>query len=369
MLFMRHLLLLSALLLLCSCEKSKPPPARGPATVTTLAVEPADLPVTFEYIATTESSHMVKIAARVSGFLDQRVYTEGDWVEEGQTLFVMDKKPFIAQLDAAKAALARREASMETALLNLERTTPLAALNALSQKDLDNARGAYESAAASVEEARATLETATLNLSYCTITSPIKGISSYALQQDGTYLSLENSQLTTVSALSPIWVNFSLSENQLQHYRNQIAKKILLPPKEHQYQIEVILVDGTSFPFVGTITFMEPYYNATTGTFMIRSSLENPDGTLRPNQYVRVRVKGAIRPSAIAIPQRAVHESAKGHFVWVLDEESRVSIRPVVTGEWSGENWLIDEGLAAGDLVVVDGSVGLKSGELVRRKE
>ena len=184
--------------------------------VTTLTVTPRGVPVSFEFVAQTQSSHQVSIQARVSGFLDKRVYTEGSMVNAGQILFFMDKKPFQAQVDGAAAALARQKASMETARLNLERTKPLTAQNALSRKDLDDATGTYESSAAAVEQAKSQLETAQLNLSYCTITSPVTGITGAALQQDGTYINQQNSQLTTVAVLSPIWVNFSLSENEMQ---------------------------------------------------------------------------------------------------------------------------------------------------------
>ena len=227
-----------------------------------------DVPVSFEYVAQTQSSRQVNIQARVSGFLDKRVYTEGSIVKTGQVLFLMDKKPFQAQLSGAAAALARQKAAMETARLNLERTKPLTAQNALSKKDLDDATGTFESTAAAVDQAKAQLETAQLNLSYCTITSPVDGITSAALQQDGTYINMMNSQLTTVAVLSPMWVNFSLSENEMKEYRNQIAKGLLISPKDGNYDVEIILVDGSIFPYTGKITFAAPSYDSQTGTFL-----------------------------------------------------------------------------------------------------
>ena len=185
-------------------------------------------------MAQTQSSRAVNIQARVSGFLDRRVYTEGSLVKEGQVLFLMDKKPFQAQLDQAKAALQQQQAAMETAQANLTRTKPLVEQDALSQKDLDDATGQYQQSAAAVEQAKQQVVQAQLNLSYCTITSPVDGISSYAQQADGTYISTSNSQLTTVSVLSPMWVNFSISENQFQSFQDEIKKGLLKPPARRQ---------------------------------------------------------------------------------------------------------------------------------------
>jgi membrane fusion protein, multidrug efflux system len=310
----------------------------------------------------------VEIRARVSGFLDRRVYREGAVVKEGDTLFLMDKKPFQAQVDAAEAALGRQIAAMETANANLNRVRPLAALNALSQKDLDNATGSYQASAAAVDEAKAQLETARLNLSYCTITSPVMGITGAALQQDGAYINQLNSQLTTVSVLSPMWVNFSVSENEIQRYRDEVARKRIIPPRDGSYEVEVVLVDGSLFPRKGRITFAAPLYDPRTGTFLIRVELDNPDGTLRPNQYVTVRLHGAIRPNAILVPQRAVRQGGKGHFVWVVTNDNKAESRPVVVGDWYGDEWFITEGLRVGDQVVVDGGLTLQPGVTVAAK-
>ncbi len=304
----------------------------------------------------------MNIQARVSGFLDRRVYTEGAMVKAGQVLFLMDKKPFQAQVNGAAAALARQKAAMETARLNLERTRPLAALNALSKKDLDDATGSFESSAAAVEQAKSELETARLNLSYCTITSPISGITGAAMQQDGTYINQQNSQLTTVAVLSPIWVNFSISENEMQRFRDQIARKALIPPAGGKFEVEILLVDGNAFPHKGQITFAAPSYNPQTGTFLIRASVDNPKGILRPNQYVRALLKGAVRPGAVVLPQRAVQQGGKGHYVWVVDKAGKAEYRPVTAGEWHGNDWLITDGLRAGERVVVDGGLTLQPG-------
>ncbi len=354
---------LLAALILGGCGSGKKPEAPKAAPAVTVAeVVARDTPVTGEYVAQTQSSRQVNIFARVSGFLDRRLYTEGAEVRVGQVLFEIDSKPFKVQVDQAAAALAKQEAALAVARSNLERTKPLAAADALSQKDLDDATGQFQSAAAAVEQAKAQLETAKLNLSYCTISSPVHGVAGAALQQDGTYISPQNSQLATVMVLTPMWVNFSLSENQMQALRDQIAKGKYRPPKDMRYEVEIVLVDGTVFPHKGRITFADPSYNAQTGTFLLRVSVDNPDGILRPNQYVRVRVKGGVRPKAVLVPQRSVQQGAKGHFVWVVGGDGAVTPRPVVVGDWNGDDWFITEGLKAGERVVVDGGMTLQPG-------
>jgi len=368
--FFRFLLIACLVLFLpFACGKKKQAAAPATPEVVVAQVTQQDVPVSFEYVAQTQSSRLVNIHARVSGFLEKRVYTEGAIVKEGDTLFLMDQKPFKVQLDQAQAALAKQEAAFVTARQNLARTKPLAAVNALSQKDLDDATGQFQAYAAAVEQAKAQVEQAKLNLSYTVITSPVNGITGAALQQDGTYINPQNSQLTTVEALSPMWVNFSLSENEWQNYRDQVAKGKLIAPKDGSYEIEVILVDGSIFPHVGRITFASPSYNSQTGTFLLRASVENPEEVLRPNQYVRARLKGAVRPKAILVPQRAVQQGSKGHFVWVIGKDNKAEPRPVVAGDWHGSDWFISEGLTSGERIVVDGGLTVRPGMQVMVKQ
>lgn len=351
-----------------SCSSEKKASTAPPPAVTVMEVVQKDVPVVFEYVAQTQSSHLVNIQARVSGFLDKRMYVEGSVVKQGQVLFQMDPKPFQVQLAQAKAALKRQQAAMETSRLTLARTKPLTEQNALSQKNLDDAKGRFESDAAAVEQAKAQVETAKLNLSYTTITSPIAGITSSARQTDGTYISPQNSLLTTVAALSPIWVTFSLSENEIKKYHDSVAKGRLLIPKAEKFVVEVVLVDGSIFPYTGQVTFAEPSFNQQTGTFAIRASVDNPQGVLRPNQFVRARLKGAIRPNAILVPQKAVQQGSKGHFLWVVGAGNKVEQRPVTVGNWHGEDWFILEGLRNGERVVTDGVISLRPGMQVTIK-
>ena len=352
----------ASLALLAGCGKEVPKLAPPPLEVSTIAVQARDVDISAEYVAQTQSSQAVNIQARVSGLLDKRVYTEGAVVKAGQVLFRMDPKPFQAQLDAANAAMQRNQAALQVATANLNRTKPLAAKNALSQKDLDDAQGQYEQAAAAVAQSKAQVDSAQLDLSYTVISSPVSGVSSYAAVADGTYLSPQNAQLTTVSVLSPMWVNFSLSENEVQRIENDVkAGRLRLPP-DRNMTVEIEQADGSLFPYTGKITFADPSYNPQTGTFLIRATVDNPQGRLRPNQYVRARLRGAVRPNAILVPQRAVQQGGKGHFVWLINKEGKAELRPVTVGDWYGDGWFISEGLQVGDQLVIDGAQRLSQG-------
>jgi membrane fusion protein (multidrug efflux system) len=361
----RNALIALGMAALAGCGKPPPKPPPAPLDVSIMTIEARDVPVSTDFVAQTQSSQAVNIQARVSGFLDKRVYTEGAMVKAGQVLFRMDQKPFQAQVDAATAAMQRNQASLQVATANLNRTKPLAAKNALSQKDLDNAQGQYEQASAAVAQSKAQLDSANLDLSYTIIRSPVNGISSYAQVADGSYVSPQNSLLTTVSVLSPMWVNFSLSENEWQRIDNDVKAGRLVLPKDRNMTVEIEQVDGSMYPFTGKITFADPSYNPQTGTFLIRATVQNPKGVLRPNQYVRARLKGAMRPAAILVPQRAVQQSGQGHFVWLVGKDGKAALRPVVVGDWYRDSWFIAEGLRAGDQLIVDGVQRLSPGATV----
>ncbi len=360
-------ILIFFLLLFSGC-KEKPKqlvPAPSPPVVSVIQVTPKDVPVTFTYVARTQSSQLVNIQARVNGYLDKRVYTEGMIVEAGDVLFLLDAKPFKAALDQALALLAQKKATYEAARLDYGRTKALVEQKVKTPKDLDDATGKYLAAQAAVQQASAEVKSASLNLSYTTITSPVAGITGSAHQTEGTYINQTNNQLTEVTVLSPMWINFSLTESEMLKYRSQITKGLLQRPEDGKYTVEVILADETVFPHTGEITFAEPSYSSQTGTFLVRTSVDNPDGILRPNQNVHVRLNGAIRPNSILVPQRAVQEGSKGQFVWVVDKQSTVNQRPVKVGNWNGDDWFIEEGLMAGEQVAVDGLLKLQAGMTV----
>jgi len=194
----------------------------------------------------------------------------------------------------------------------------------------------------------------------------VTGLSSFARVQDGAYVNADNSLLTSVEQVDPIWVNFTVSENDMLGLRSDQAKGILKLPANDNYTVEVVLADGSVYPGKGKITFANASFNQQTGTFLLRATLPNLEGTLRPGQFVRARVSGPVRVNAILVPQQAVLQGANGHFVVVVDKESKAEIRGVQVGPWHGDDWFITEGLKAGDVVVTDGLVKLSPGAPVK---
>ena len=347
-----------------ACEKKAAPAVRPPVEVTVLTVTAQDTPIDFDFVAQTQSSREVEIRARVEGFLEKRLYTEGDIVRPGQVLFQMDRKPFEASLQSAKGQLAQQEARRDIAKANLARVRPLAEQNALSQKDLDDAVGNDKAAEAAVIAAKGQVQTAELNLSYTTIMSPLLGVTSYARKQEGSYLTPngDSGLLTYVSQLDPMWVNFSVSENELLKLRENVAKGIYKLASENSLEVTIVLADGTVVPNRGKVTFSERSFSKETGTFLVRSVHANPKGLLRPGQFVRAKVAGAMRPNAILVPQRAVIQGPKSHYVWVVNKDGQAEQRAVQATEWHDDNWFIEMGLRAGERIVVDGAIRVAAG-------
>jgi membrane fusion protein (multidrug efflux system) len=357
--------LIAVAVVLASCGKQETP-APPPPEVTVIKVEPRDTPVTFEFVGSTASSQQVEVRARVDGFLDKRLYNEGSIVNKGQVMFQMDPKPFEAQLASAKGALAEQQARLWTAQANLKRIKPLAEANAVSKKDLDDAMGRVNAAAAAVEMAKAEVETAQLNLGYTTIKAPVTGVSSYARIQDGAYINQLSGPLTYVAQLDPMWVDFSISEDEMLKLQEQRKNGRLRVPENHAFVVEIVLADGSIYPHSGKIFFRDANYSSQTGTFLLRATFANPEAMLRPGQFVQVRVKGAIRPNAILVPQAAVLQGAGGFFVWIVNKEGKAETRPVEVGDWQGNNWFVFKGLSAGDRVVTDGIIRLAAGTPVK---
>jgi len=352
------------------CSKQAPPPPQRPAPeVTVVTVQPQTIPLISSFVAQTESSRQVDIVARVSGFLDKIAYKEGDLVRDGQLLFQLDPKPFQAQLEAARGELQAQQARFKTAEATLARVKPLAAQNALSQADLDKAQGEYDASKAAVFAAQAKVTEAELNLGYATIRSPVTGLASRAAQREGAYLNAQSadSKLTYVAAIDPIWVTFSVSQNQIAKRREMVAKRQVIDPKNGQYEIELALPDGTRYPYTGRINFADPSFSQETGSFMVRGVLPNPKMDLRPGMFVTAYLKGAARPDAIVVPQLAVQQGSNGHLVYVVNDAGTAEVRPVVVGDYVGEkDIVILSGLHKGDRVVVDGVLKVVPGRPVK---
>jgi membrane fusion protein (multidrug efflux system) len=348
---------------------AKPAQQRPVPEVSVVTVQPQSIPYTPTFVAQTESSRLVNIVARISGYLDRITYREGELVKQGEILFQLDPKPFEAQLEAASGELQAQQARLKTAKATLDRVKPLVAENALSQADLDRAQGEFDAATAAVFAARAKVKEAELNLGYTTIRSPVSGLASQAAQREGSYINAasESAVLTYVAAVDPMWVNFSVSQNQMARWRDEMAKGRMVEPKDQHYTVEVEMPDGKRLPQQGTINFADPSFSPDTGSFLVRAVLPNPKLELRPGMFVTAYVKGAVRPNAIVVPQLAVQQGANGHLVYVVNEAGIAEVRPVVIGDYYGESDIVVlSGLQAGDRVVVEGVLKVVAGQPVK---
>lgn len=364
---------LAACFISIGCSKETSAPQRRPAPeVTVMAVIPRDIPYSPDFVAQTESSRQVDIVARVSGFLDRIAYQEGELVKEGQLLFQLDQKPFKAQLEAARGELLAQQARFKTADANLKRVKPLAEQNALSQADLDRAQGEFDASKAAVFSAQAKVKEAELNLGYTTIRSPVTGLASRSLQREGAFVNAmaETANLTYVAAIDPIWVTFSISQNQMARWREEIQKRRIVMPKNQDYEVELVLPDGKPFAERGRINFADPSFSQDTGSFMVRAVLPNPKKELRPGMFVTAYVKGGLRPNAVVVPQLSVQQGTNGHIVYVVKPDRIAEVRPVVVGDYEGEHDIVIlSGLQAGDRIVVEGMLKVVPGQPVKIME
>jgi membrane fusion protein (multidrug efflux system) len=344
-----------------------------PAPVSVQEVKAVTVPMEFEYVGQTAGSKEAEVRARVQGVLERRAYQEGSYVKAGQLLFVIDPRPYSAQVQAAEADLARAQAQYAQAKRNFDRVKPLSDSNALSRREYDEAVSNEEIGAAAVKQAQARLTEARLNLSYTTVNSPVNGYASRAQKSEGSLVSPgEGSLLTTVSQVDPMHVNFNISEQE-QLRLNQLLEsgKLIAPSGEkgakNGYSVSIRLADGSTYPRVGKLGFVDTRINPGTGSFDAQAEIPNPDRSLLPGQFVRVILKGAKRPDAIVVPQRAVLDSPQGKFVYVPDRSKDgrdVALpRPVTVGDWvefDGQHqWIVDSGLKPGDRVIVEGTAKL----------
>jgi membrane fusion protein (multidrug efflux system) len=343
-------------LVLAACGPSGGPPGGfPPAQVSVITVEPRTLPATFEYTGQTLGSREVEVRARVTGILQARNFVEGGPVANGQSLFTIDPAPFVAAAVRAEADVAAADARLAQAKKNAARLKPLYAEKAVSQKEFDDATSAEAIAEADLKGAKARLTEAHLNLMYTRVESPLSGIAGRAQRSEGTLVSGPDVLLTTVTQVDPIWVSFGISDNEQLRLNSESTAGRLELPKGGRFEVSLKLADGTVVAQTGKLNFSDVRVSGATGTSETRAEIPNPKGVLRPGQFVRVTLKGAVRPNAVTVPQRAVLEGPQGKFVYVLGAESKAEPRPVQVGDWSGEDWIINSGLKAGDKVIVEG--------------
>jgi membrane fusion protein (multidrug efflux system) len=335
--------------------KAPPPP---PGVVVTTATQ-HDEPIVREWIGTTEGDVNAEIRPKVDGYLLRRLYTEGGYVRQGQLLFEIDPRQAQASLQQAQANLAQAEASLAKANRDVARYEPLAQQKAISQQELDNARSAQEAARASVGALRAGVDQTNLNMSWTRVTAPIGGIAGIAQAQVG---NLVNPQtvLATVSKVDPIRVSFPMSEQEYLQFQNT--------PAIRNAELDLVLSDGSVHPHKGRITVAGRDVNIKTGTITVVGLFPNPGNVLRPGQFAKIRAVTDVKKAAVIIPQRAVNELQGVYQVAVIGNGNVAEVRPVKLGARVGSNWIVEEGLRAGEQVVIEGFSRVKDGQPVTPK-
>ncbi len=369
--FARPLLLLLALFVffLSGCRNGQPPPPKPPEVEVAPVVQ-RDVSLYGEWVATLDGYVNAQIRPQVTGYLIKQNYTEGSFVKKDQVLWEIDPRTFQAKLDQAKAELAQAEAHLGKTILDVERDKPLAKAKAIPQMQLDNDTKAMLAAKASVEAAKAEVEEAQINLGYTKVRSLIDGIAGIAQAQIGDLVG-PNTLLTSVSQVNPIKAYISISEQEYLQIAEEInavalGKKTLQqvnPPVP-----ELILADGTTWPFKGSVIFTDLQVDQGTGTIRAVFAFPNPDSILRPGQYGRVLAATTTKKGALLVPQSAVTELQGSYQVAVVGSDNKVSIRLVNVGETVGAMWIINEGLKPGERVVVEGVQKVKDGTPVSPK-
>ncbi|MCX7111863.1 MAG: efflux RND transporter periplasmic adaptor subunit [Proteobacteria bacterium] len=338
-----------------------PPP---PPTVEVVQVEQRDVPIYLEWVGTLDGMVNAQILAQVTGYLIKQNYIEGDLVKKGQMLYEIDPRTFQASLNQAKGNLARQEALLITARLDMQRIQRLLPENAVSVRDRDNAVGREAQAVAEVVAAKAAVESAQLSLGFTKITSPIDGIAGLSKAQLGNLVGpgSANAILTTVSKVNPIKAFAPLSEQQYMYFARSDKNPRDKPP------LVLILADGTVYPEGGTFFFADRQVEVKTGTIQVATLFPNPNNLLRPGQFARIRATVRTRAGALLVPQRAVGEMQGRRMVAVVKPDNTVEIRPVKPAETIGTQWVIEEGLKPGERVVVEGILKVRPGSKINPK-
>jgi membrane fusion protein (multidrug efflux system) len=348
-------LALAAVLAACGRADGANAPAGGPppAPVTVLKVAAADLPAAYEYVGQTAGSRDIEVRARVNGILMKRNFNEGGSVKRGQSLYTLDTAPFQAALARADADVTAAEARLAQATRNLVRLKPLGEAKAISQREYDDALSADQVARAELKGAQARRAEARLNLDYTRVESPIAGLIGRSQVSEGTLVSGPQVLLTTVTQTDPIKVRFGISENDQLRWKQEVASGALKLPAHDAFEVELKLSDGSVYPKKGKLLFSDTRVSGSTGTVEAEAEIPNPDGSLKPGQFVRVRLLGATRPNAVKVPARAVLEGPQGKYVYVATDGKAIP-KPVQPGDQVADGWIV-AGLNPGDPVIVDG--------------
>ena len=331
---------------------------RPPAPVTVVKALARDVPVYIDAVGKTVAREVVSIQPQVSGRITRIHFTDGAELKVGDLLFTIDPRPYQAQLNQAQANLAQAEAALNLAKVNFTRVENVSDPRAVSRQDFDSRKSAVETGDATLKQNRAAVENARLNLEYCTIRSPINGRAGQRTVDVGNVVSANNGSLLVIQRLDPIYADFTVTESELTAVQRNMAREKL--------KVEVRLPDDDREPRAGQLTFLDNAVQEGTGTIKLRATLDNRDRRFWPGRFVKVRLILRTRQDAVLVPTDAPQLSAKGSFVYVVKPDSTAEQRQVKVGQRQDDLVMIDEGLKAGEQVVVTGQLGVTPGGKVR---
>ena len=356
-------------LVLTSCEEKEARPQMAPPEVEFTEVVQQDVPIFQEWVAQLNGPTNAEITPKVQGYLLTQNYENGYFVKKGQLLYTIDPRPFIAQLDQAKAEVAVADANVSRTQADVDRDTPLAAQNAIPKKQLDNDVANLASWKAQLQAKQAAMQQAELNLAWTKVYSPVDGIAGVTNSQIGDLVGT-SSKMTTISQVNPIWAYFNVSESAFLSVAPRIAQIIRgAGSLKNGPSVEFIQADGLPYPGRGQIIYVNRQVGTQTGTIQLAAQFPNEGATLRPGGYGQVRIQTGMDKDALLIPQAAVIEVQSLYQVVVLTPDNKASFRPVKVGERVGPNWVISEGLKPGEKVIVEGFMKVREGVPVSPKQ
>ena len=339
-----------------AAQGGKPGGAPPPAEVGVVTVTPQGVGLATELPGRLEATRVAQVRARVAGILQKRLFREGSDVKAGQVLFQIDAAPYRAAYESAQAVLARAKANLIQTTAQVDRFTPLLQANAISRQDYDNAVAAQKLAEADVQAGKAAVETARINLGYATVTAPISGRIGRTLVTEGALVGQgEATQLALVQQIDPMYVNFTQSATDLLRLRKAVESGDFKRAGADGTSIRIALEDGSVYKLAGKLLFSDLSVDPTSGQIMLRAEIPNPQGLLLPGLYVRVRLEQARAEAGIVVPQQSVQRGSTGDSVMVVGADGKVAARPVKVSPGPDRQWVVLEGLAGGEQVVVDG--------------
>jgi len=347
------------------CGKSQPQQQQQPPPpeVGVVVAKSEVVPLTQDLVGRLSATRTADVRARVPGVLQKRVYTEGSDVKEGQVLFQIDPAPLRASLNAQQANLAAAQATSTNNHLAAERARSVASKGLLSKADVDNAEAAERTSLAAVKQAQANVESAKINLGYTNVTAPISGRSGQQQVTEGALVGQSDATLlTTIEQIDPIYVNFSQAVGQIDDLRRAAAKGNVRLAEQEKAKVELLRADGTPSGESGGLDFSDTAVDASTGAVTLRAIVPNPDHTLLPGQYVNVRLTMGDLAKAWLVSQAAVQRDGTGPYVLVVGSDGNVAQKRIKADATQGGNWVVTDGLADGDQIIVSGILKVKPG-------